>query len=107
MRRDDFETKRTPPLKKQKKRRFLLFIFCLITLFLVSFATTSLILMKSYRLTFAEENYAELQQQVKLLKNELSRRDNEIEELKLQLANIEGESSFVSQTQNFNADDKD
>ena len=107
MSQDDFETKPTPPPKKQKKRSFILFVFCLITLFLVSFATTSLILMKSYRLTFAEENYAELQHQVKLLKNELSRKDNEIEELKLQLANIEGESSFVNQMQNFNADDID
>ncbi len=107
MKQEDFETKQTPPLKKQKKRRVILFVFCLITLFLVSFSTTSLILMKSYRLTFVKENYAELQQQVKLLKNELSRKDNEIEELKLQLANIEGESSFVNQMQKSKAGDID
>ena len=104
MNQNDYENKHPFSLKKQKKRRFILFIVSLITLFFVSFSTTSFILIKAYRLTFAEEDYAQLQQQVELLRSELSCKENEIEELKLQLANIEGESSFANQMQNHGSD---
>ena len=85
----DCTNNQTPQSKKNKKRKlFFIFIFGLGTLFLLSFSVTSFILINSYRLTFVEENYAQLQQQCGLLKSELSRKENEIEELKLQLANI-------------------
>lgn len=91
----------TKPNQKKKRKVFILFVFCLGTLFLLSFSVTSFILINSYRLTFVEEDYTRLQQQFGLLKSELSRKENEIEELKLQLADIEGESSFTNQNLNF------
>ena len=86
--------------KKCKKRKvFIFFTFGAITLFLLSFSVTTFILMNSFRLTFAGDNLAQMQQEISLLKNEIAHKDSEIEELKLQLANIEGESSFVNQFQ--------
>ena len=88
--------------KKQGKRKwFLFYVFGTITLFLLSFSATTFILMNSYRLTFAGENLAALQQEIGMLKNELNRKNNELEDLKFQIANIEGESSFTNQLQNF------
>ncbi|MBE7018346.1 MAG: hypothetical protein E7413_00495 [Ruminococcaceae bacterium] len=87
--------------QKYKKRKLLIFfIFSLITLFLLSFSTTTFILMNSYRLTFAGDSLSALQQKIGTLREEISRKDNEIEQLKLQIANIEGEASFVNQMQN-------
>ncbi len=83
-----------------KKRKILFcFLFGMIILFLLSFSATTYILMNSYRLTFVGEDFATLQQEIGLLKNEVARKNSEIEELKLQIANMEGESSFVNQFQ--------
>lgn len=89
------------PKNRKKRTIFLWFVFGMITLFLLSFSTTTFILINSYRLTYANDNLSSLQQEIGNLKNEIARKDNEIEELKLQLANIEGESSFVNQMQNY------
>lgn len=91
------QTKEYHQKKRKKGKIFLLFIFGFVTLFLCSFSATTFILMNSYRLTFAGENDIMLQQELGFLKNEVARKENEIEELKLQLANLEGESSFVNQ----------
>ena len=94
------KTKEYLPKKTRKTKFFLLFVLLLITLFLISFAATTYILMHSYSLTFAGESLAALQQEIGQLKTEVSRKNNEIEELKIQLANIKGESSFVNQMLN-------
>lgn len=86
-------------LKRKRGKLFFLCVFCGITLFLVSFSVTSFILMNSYRLTFASNSQATLQQEISRLKSEISRKDGEIEELKLRIAALEAESSFVNQTQ--------
>lgn len=101
MNQNHHETNKSSQATKQRKRKiFFIFIFFLVTLFFISFSVTSVIIIKSYSLIFAEENYIQLQQQVGLLKSELSRRENEVEELKLQLANLEGESFFANRTLN-------
>lgn len=93
--------------KKYKKGNlFIFFIFCLITLFLLSFSTTTFILMNSYRLTFAGESLSALQQKIGTLRDEIFRKDNQIEQLKLQLADIEGKASFVNQMQNHTLNEK-
>ena len=94
--------------KKQEKhfyknrKIFWFFLLLLITLFFVSFSATSFILMNSYRLAFVGENQEHLQHELEMLKLELNQKEMEIEELKLQLANIEGESSFVNELLNSN-----
>ena len=100
-----------PPEKKtsqkyKKRKLFIFFVFGLITLFLLSFSTTTFILMNSYRLTFAGESLLALQQKIGTLREEISRKDNEIEQLKLQLADIEGKSSFINQMQNYSLNEK-
>ena len=95
---NDYKTNQEP---QHRSRIFLLFVLCVSTLFLISFSVTSFILMNSYRLVFVGENFSNMQQELTLLKNEISRKDAEIEELKLQLANTEGESSFANQPLNF------
>ncbi len=97
---NDQTTQKQKPKKQKKRRRWMLLSFFLLTLFLLSFSATSFILMNSYRLTFADESLATLRQELSLLKNEIAKKNSEIEALKLQLANIEGESSFANKLQN-------
>lgn len=91
----------------QKRKRFILFLFSLITLFLVSFSTTSFILVNSYRLSFTEEAHGMMQQELEQLKRELTDKETEIEELKLKLSNYEGESSFVNELNNSDLETND
>ena len=84
------------PNQSKKRNLFLFIVFLLVTLFLASFSATTFILINSYRLTYVGENLVVLQQEIGNLKDEISRKEIEIEELKLQLANIEGESPFMN-----------
>ncbi len=81
----------------QNRKPFLLLLFGLITLFFISFAATSFILINSYRLSFTGENHASMQQELERLKSELRGKETEIEELKLKLSDYEGESSFANE----------
>ncbi len=84
----------------KKRNRFWLFFFGLVTLFFVSFAASSFILMNSYRLSFTDQDHAMMQQELQRLRSELQGKETEIEELKLKLSNYEGESSFVNELLN-------
>lgn len=85
--------RRRPAPKKPKKGR--IFLLVLVTLFFVSFAASAYIIIYANQLTFAGGSMMELQEELKELKTELARKDSEIEELKLKVANLGGASSFT------------
>lgn len=87
---------RSEKKKVKKQYKCSVFILVLVTLFLTSFSATAFILVKTNQLTFAGDNQKNLQQEVHQLKTELARKNSEIEELKLQIANAQGTSHFTN-----------
>lgn len=81
---------------KQKSKKGLLFLWILATLFFVSFASSAYIIIYANQLTFGGGNLTELQQQVQDLKSELAKKDSQIEELKLKVANSGSSSHFTN-----------
>ena len=66
--------------KKRKQKKGSIFLFVLVTLFFVSFAASAYIIIYANQLTFAGGSLTELRQEMQELKNELARKDSEIEE---------------------------
>ncbi len=84
--------------KKTKPKKGRIFLLLLVTLFFVSFAASAYIIIYANQLTFAGDNLVELQKEVQDLKTELARKDSEIEELKLKVANSQSGSHFTGST---------
>ncbi|MBQ7951061.1 MAG: hypothetical protein IJ278_05015, partial [Clostridia bacterium] len=82
--------------EKKKKVKGWVYLLLLVTIFFASFAASAYVIIHANQLTFAGDNLVELQQEVQDLKTELARKESEIEELKLQVANSKSSSHFTS-----------
>lgn len=84
--------------KKMQPKKGRIFLLVLVTLFFASFAASAYIIIHANQLTFAGDNLIELQKEIQELKTELARKDSEIEELKLKVANSQSSSHFTGST---------
>lgn len=91
--------------KSAKRKRNLVFLLVLITLFCLSFTSTAYILMNANKLSF-KNGSDELEQRIADLEAELSEKNKEIEELTVQLTASSSSPSFSAPVSKQNTDTK-
>ena len=91
--------------KSARRKRNLVFLLVLITLFCLSFTSTAYILMNANKLSF-KNGSDELEQRIADLEAELSEKNKEIEELTVQLTASSSSPSFSAPVSKQNTDTK-